>query len=146
MLINGVERKIEWGAYLVGADLRGADLADADLRDADLRGADLRGADLREAYLVGADLRDAYLEGADLRGANLREANGIYQFGGIGEANRIGCAYFFEGETFFRLGCFTGNLKEAVKAIRAKYGAKSTYEAQVRLTAKIMIEKYGGTK
>jgi len=63
------------GANLEGAYLEGAYLGGADLRGANLAGAYLEGADLEGAYLEGADLEGAYLEGADLEGANLRGAN-----------------------------------------------------------------------
>ena len=89
-LKDTVEKAVEGGAYLGGADLEGADLGGANLGGADLEGANLGGADLeganlgganlggadlRRAYLEGADLGGADLGGADLRGANLEGAN-----------------------------------------------------------------------
>ena len=84
----------------------------------------------------------ADLQGADLRGADLQGAKGIFVFGGIGDNNRMGYAWIEFGRVMFGLGCHFGNLKETVAAIREKYGAKSTYEAQVKLASKILLEKY----
>jgi hypothetical protein len=120
------------GANLIGANLRGADLRDANLRGANLYGANLYGADL-----IGADLRDA-----NLIGANLYGANGIMSFGPIGETKRIGYTWLDkDSKVMFQLGCHKGNLKETVTAIRKKYGMKSTYEAMVKLVAKIQEEE-----
>ena len=101
--------------------------------DAKSAGIDLRGADLREADLSGAYLRGAYLREADLRGAI-----GVYSFGPIGKSGRMGYAVDSADGVMFALGCFWGNEKEAITAIRAKYGPKSNYEAQVKLAAKII--------
>ena len=65
---NTVERAVNEGAYL-----RGADLIGAALRDADLTGAYLRDAALRDADLTGADLTGAYLRGAALTGTYLKK-------------------------------------------------------------------------
>jgi len=137
------------GANLREANLIGADLRDADLRGANLRGANLSGADLRDADLSGADLRDAdlseanlseaNLSGADLRDADLRGAIGIYSFGPIGEARRIGYAVKHADGPMFALGCFWGDLKETCAAVVAKYG-KSLYEKQIILAGKIVME------
>ena len=70
-----VEKAIEEGANLEGANLGGANLEGADLGGAYLGGADLGGANLGGAYLGGANLEGADLGGADLRGANLGGAN-----------------------------------------------------------------------
>ena len=128
------------------ADLRNADLSGADLRDADLScanlscaylsGADLSGADLSCAYLSGADL-----SGADLSGADLSGAMGVYQFGPIGETDRIGYAVASADGPMFALGCHWGNLVDTRKAIVAKYGRNSLYEKQVVLAGKIVMEK-----
>ena len=157
-----IEAAVKSDAYLVGADLRGANLRDAKLRDADLRvanlrdtdlsGADLSGANLSGADLSGAYLSGAYLSGADLSGADLRcadlsdanlyRANGIMSFGPIGKEKRIGYAWLDkDSKAMFILGCHNGNLKDTVTAIRSKYGLKSTYEAMVKLVAKIIEEK-----
>ena len=106
-------------------------------KSADLWGANLRGANLREANLWGANLR-----GADLREANLRGAEGIYVFGGIGESNRMGYAWVENGIVIFGLGCHFGNKKETVAKIQEKYGKNSTYEAQIKIAEKILLEKY----
>ena len=130
------------GANLYGADLSGANLSGADLRGANLRGANLSGANLSGANLRGADLYSANLYSANLTGANLRGANGgIFMFGPVGETGRMGIAWLQGGKAQFILGCHEGNLAETTKAVRAKYGPKSTYEAQVRLAAKIVEEK-----
>ena len=70
-LKDTVEKAIEEGANLEGADLRGANLEGAYLRGANLEGAYLRGANLEGANLEGANLEGAYLEGANLEGAYL---------------------------------------------------------------------------
>lgn len=70
-----LEKAVEEGAYLYGADLKGADLEEANLEGAYLKGANLKGAYLKRADLEGAYLKEANLEGANLRGANLRGAN-----------------------------------------------------------------------
>jgi hypothetical protein len=130
------------GANLIGANLSDADLIGADLSDASLIGANLRGANLRYANLIGANLSDASLIGANLSGADLIRANGIMSFGPIGENKRIGYAWLDkDSKVMFHLGCHNGNLKETVTAIREKYGLKSTYEAMVKLVAKILEEE-----
>ena len=114
----------------------------ADLSGADLRGADLRGADLSRTDLSGADLRGTDLSGADLSRTNLRGADGIMSFGPIGNQKRIGYAWLDkDGKAIIRLGCSEENLKNTAAAIRLKYGAKSTYEAMVKLAAKIIEEQ-----
>ena len=85
----------------------------------------------------------AYLSGADLSGANLSRANlsvstGVFSFGPIGKTGRIGYAVDGADGVMFALGCFWGNEKEAISAIRAKYGEKSLYETQIKLAAKIV--------
>jgi len=80
-----------------------------------------------------ADLREANLSGANLRGAK-----GIYSFGPIGETGRTGYAVRHDNKIMFALGCFWGNLDDACKAIRTKYGVNSLYEKQVVMAAKIL--------
>jgi len=144
-VIAAVKEKADLtGADLCGADLTRADLTGAYLRGAYLPGADLTGADLTGAYLPGADLRGADLCGADLTGADLRGATGVFSFGPIGETGRMGYAVDHGNCVMFQLGCFWGNEKEAVTAIREKYGAKSNYEAQVKLAAKIIKASRNG--
>ena len=126
---NGLEDGGGTRANLSGADLIGADLIGANLIGANLSGADLRGADLSRANLSGANLREA-----DLRGAI-----GIYSFGPIGEARRIGYAVKHADGPMFALGCFWGDLKETCAAVVAKYG-KSLYEKQIILAGKIVME------
>jgi hypothetical protein len=124
------------------ANLSCANLSGANLIGANLRGANLRGANLSDANLRGANLRHANLVGANLSGANLRDANGIMSFGPIGENKRIGYTWLDkDSKVMFQLGCHKGNLKETVTAIRKKYGMKSTYEAMVKLVAKIQEEE-----
>ena len=89
-------------------------------------------ADLSRADLYRADLR-----GADLTGANLSRAYAIISFGPVGEEKRIGYAWLDkDGKAVIKLGCHEGNLKDTAKAIQAKYGKKSTYEAVVRACVK----------
>ena len=124
------------------ANLYGANLRGADLRGADLSGANLRGANLYGADLSGANLRGADLSGANLRGADLSRTDGIMSFGPIGNQKRIGYAWLDkDGKAIIRLGCSEENLKNTAAAIRLKYGAKSTYEAMVKLAAKIIEEQ-----
>ena len=70
-----LEKAVEAGADLDGADLTGTYLTCANLRGANLNYAHLTGADLNCAYLTGADLNGANLTGADLAGADLRGAD-----------------------------------------------------------------------
>jgi len=152
---------VRWGiksvAGLSRADLSGADLSGANLSMANLSMADLSGANLSRAYLSGANLSGANLSGAnlsraDLSGANLSGANlsranlsmaylsGAYlsragnfiSFGPIGRDRRIGYAVLHDDGSRVQLGCFWGTLDEACKAIAAKYGESSSYEALVR--------------
>ena len=74
-LKDTVEKAIEEGAYLKGANLEGAYLEGANLGGAYLEGAYLKGANLEGAYLEGANLEGANLEGAYLEGAYLEGAN-----------------------------------------------------------------------
>jgi len=94
------------------------------------------------ADLSGANLRGADLSGANLRGADLSRTDGIMSFGPIGNQKRIGYAWLDkDGKAIIRLGCSEENLKNTAAAIRLKYGAKSTYEAMVKLAAKIIEEQ-----
>jgi hypothetical protein len=114
----------------------------ANLYGANLSGADLSGADLYGADLSGADLYGADLSGADLYGADLYGADGIMSFGPIGKEKRIGYVWLDkDNKAVIRLGCHVGNLKDTVKAIRSKYGAKSNYEAVVRACVKELEEQ-----
>ena len=84
---HALEKAVESGANLSGANLSdaclsGANLSDAYLRDAYLSGANLSGANLRDAnlsdaYLSGAYLRDANLSGANLSGAKWHNGHPI---------------------------------------------------------------------
>jgi BRCT domain type II-containing protein len=40
-----------------------------------------------------------------------------------------------------QLGCFWGTDKEAITAVAKKYGARSTYVAQIKLAVKILGEQ-----
>ena len=74
--------------------------------------------------------------------ADLSGADGIMSFGPIGNQKRIGYAWLDkDGKAIIRLGCSEENLKNTAAAIRLKYGAKSTYEAMVKLAAKIIEEQ-----
>jgi hypothetical protein len=134
------------GANLSGADLYGADLSGANLSGADLSGADLSGADLSGANLLsgadlsGANLSGADLSGADLSGADLSGAIGVYSFGPIGHARRVGYAVATKNGPMIALGCFYGTLVDAKNAIILKYGPRSLYEKQVVLAGKIIME------
>ena len=139
------------GANLYGANLRGADLRGANLRDANLYGANLRDANLRGANLYSVDLRDANLRDANLCGAYLRDANlygakGIVCFGPIGTERRIGYAHIYDNNVHIRLGCFSGDVNEAIEAIRKKYGDGSEYEALVCFNAWLLAKHYVDTK
>jgi hypothetical protein len=54
---------------------------------------------------------------------------------------RIGYAVESADGIMFALGCFWGNEENAILAIREKYGENSLYEKQVKLAAKILMEK-----
>jgi len=147
-IIHNGKTLLEWVEInkTQNANLQGADLWGADLQGADLQEADLQEANLQEANLWGANLQGANLWGANLQGANLWGARGIYVFGGIGNSNRTGYAWIENDIVIFGLGCHFGNTKETISAIREKYGTKSTYEAQIKLAEKIMLEKWGNAK
>ena len=128
------------GANLIGAKLDEAYLRGADLSEASLIGANLIGADLSEADLSGAYLSAAKLDGAYLRGAYLRGALSIVSFGPVGKERRIGYAVAHDDGPRVQLGCFWGTLAEACAAIRAQYGANSTYENLVRAACAVLME------
>jgi hypothetical protein len=88
------------------------------------------------AYLSGADL-----SGADLSGADLSGSKNIYSFGPIGKELRIGFAIKKDKEITIKLGCFEGTEKEAIAAIKKKYGRTSTYADQIKLAVKILKEQ-----
>jgi uncharacterized protein YjbI with pentapeptide repeats len=127
------------GADLYGANLSGADLSDAILHRADLRGANLRGADLHRANLYGAnlsgaDLSDANLHRAnlgraDLSGANLVGAQGILRIGPALHNGREIYAYWREGETFIKAGCFDSN-KSTLAAFKQRVEAQTETSAE----------------
>jgi len=138
---DGGEKANLTRANLYGVNLIGANLYEANLSGANLREANLSGANLREANLSGAYLSGADLYGANLTGAYLYRANAIISFGPIGKEKRIGYAWLDkDGKAVIKLGCHEANLKDTVKAIQAKYGKKSTYEAVV----KVCVEELEG--
>lgn len=94
--------------------------------------ADLSGADLYGADLSGADLSGANLSGVNLDGADLYGAKNIISFGPVGGVGRVGVATLRESKTMVQLGCFWGTEKEALAAIRKKYGPRTTYAALVK--------------
>jgi hypothetical protein len=120
------------------ADLRGADLESSYLIDADLRGANLRGANLKGAHLKDADLRGANLKNAALRGANLKGAMGIMQWQAPQGIKRICYSVKHDDCVMHQLGCFWGNTKCAVSAIRLKYGDNSSYEEFLLMQVKAL--------
>jgi hypothetical protein len=81
----------------------------------------------------------AYLSRAYLSRAYLSGANGIYSFEPVGNSGRIGHAVISDDGVMFALGCHWGNLEDTITAIRAKYGADSLYEEQVRMAEKILL-------
>jgi hypothetical protein len=124
-------------ADLSEADLKGANLSRAYLSGANLSGANLSGANLSRADLSGANLSGANLSRANLSmaylsGAYLSRAGNFISFGPIGRDRRIGYAVLHDDGSRVQLGCFWGTLDEACKAIAAKYGESSSYEALVR--------------
>jgi hypothetical protein len=132
-------------ANMTGANLREANLHGASLSKADLRGASLSKADLFAANLFAANLRGANLRGADLTGASLskadlRRAKGIISFGPVGDDGRIGYAVNHGTHAMVQLGCFWGTEKEALAAIKEKYGARSSYAALVRAACRIVMD------
>ncbi len=133
-------------ANLSSADLRYANLSSADLSYADLNNADLSSADLRYANLSSADLSYADLNNADLRYADLSYADLRYaavkaiSFTGVGKEKRTGYAAMEGKEIIVRLGCFRGTEKEALTAIKKKYGRGSAYEMIVKGACKQLKE------
>ena len=137
-------------AELKGTELRGADLDSANLGGADLFRADLSNANLINADLSGADLSRADLMGADLRYTKLERSNigrtkGIRAyatFGPIGMLQRYGYVILNDDfDPIVYLGCRAGTPKETYRAIKRKYGKKSTYAAFVRAAVNELVER-----
>ncbi len=98
---NSIRKTLE-KAVEVGVDLSGANLREVDLSGAYLSGAYLSGANLSGAYLRGAYLRGVDLSGAYLTGANLVEVN--LSWACLTGANLSG-AYYNEVTSFFLSQC-----------------------------------------
>ena len=130
-------------ANLSGADLSRADLSGANLRHANLSGADLERADLRRANLSGANLSGTDLSGTDLSGADLRRADlrcamGIMQWQAPQGEKRTCYSVKHADCVMHKLGCFWGDTKDAVSAIRLKYGDDSLYEEFLLMQVKAL--------
>lgn len=69
-----LEKSVQKGMPLQGANLRGVDLRMAHLAGADLQGADLTGCNFYRARMPRANLSHAKMKGVDFSGANLRQA------------------------------------------------------------------------
>ena len=142
------------------ADLMLANLSKTDLTDTNLRAANLKGvnailANLSNAQLMCGDLSDANFKGADFRGADLRcvrlercyirGAKGIKAyttFGPIGMHQRYGHVILNDDfDPIVYLECHAGTPKETYRAIKRKYGKKSTYAAVVRAVVNELIER-----
>ena len=128
------------GVDLSGADLRKAYLHRAYLHEADLSEADLSGADLRKAYLRGAYLSEADLSEADLHRADLYGAKGVLTFT-AGETNRLCFTYVYNNEQRWQLGCFNGNYKETLEAVKSNYGKNSHYYKMIVATKGALDER-----
>ena len=89
-------------------------------------------ASLEVANLEGADLRGANLRGTSLRGADLRGAKNIKSFQ-CGAYNRVSFAIKWNDCIMFKIGCFWGNTREAIKKVSEKYGVNSDYEKLINL-------------
>ena len=91
-------------------------------------------------WLDGKGGERANLTGANLTGANLTGAKGVVTFGPIGSALRIGYAVAHDKTAMVLLGCFWGTRKEALDAIRQKYGPRSAYAALVSAACRAVME------
>jgi hypothetical protein len=136
-IAEALESAVANGANLRSANLYGANLYGANLESANLDGANLESANLIGANLYGANLRSANLRSANLYGANLESANLVYAkavclFYCVGEHRRTGVAVMHDKTAMVALGCFWGTEKEAIEAIRGKYGLKTAYEQMVK--------------
>ena len=87
-----LEKAVEVGVDLSGANLREVDLSGAYLVEVNLTGANLSGANLRGANLRGANLSGTYLLGTNLSWACLSRAN-------------LSGAYYNEVTSFFLSQC-----------------------------------------
>lgn len=85
-----------------------------------------------ESLKVGLAVKWAIANRADLYGADLYGAKNIISFGPVGGVGRVGVATLRESKTMVQLGCFWGTEKEALAAIRKKYGPRTTYAALVK--------------
>ena len=97
-----LEKAVEVGVDLSGANLREVDLSGAYLVEVNLTGANLSGANLRGANLRGANLSGTYLLGTDLSGTYISGAN--LSWACLSRANLSG-AYYNEVTSFFLSQC-----------------------------------------
>ena len=130
---------------LNGADLIKADLSNTDLRDVNFRDANLMGADLSNTDLRGADFRGANFRWTRLERSNIGDTKGIKAyatFGPIGLGRRYGHVILNDDfDPIVYLGCNAWTPKEAYRAIKQKYGKKSTYAAFVRAAVNELVER-----
>ena len=120
------------GSNLSGANLSGANLAGAKIRCSSFVGAELRGAnfiyaDLFSANFSFADFAGANLACTNLMGSKIEHAEGIINFGPIGEIRRICYAVDHGDKVMVKLGWFWGPSDEALAKVSDKYGASSAY-------------------
>jgi hypothetical protein len=111
---TAVEKAVNSGADLSGADLSKADLSRADLCEADLSRADLCEADLSGANLYRVNLHAADLSRVNLHGANLHAAN-LYR-ANLSEAD-LSIANLYRvnlsGANLYRANLYRANLSAA---------------------------------
>ena len=131
-----LEKAVEYGARLRGANLTGADLTGAYLI-----GADLRGAYLTDAYLIGANLRAAYLTDAYLRdGEKLIGERPVFMTGPIGSRCDYLIAYITDKGVRLLTGCFFGDIDTFLNKLESTH-ADNDYAAEYR-AALALIEKH----
>jgi len=133
------------GANLAWADLARANLARANLARADLTWANLAGADLAGADLTGANLTRANLAGADLAGAKLGDktltgSRPVLMIGPIGSRSDYLTSYTTDSGIVLKAGCFTGTVDEFRAKLTQTHGENE--HAREYAAALVMIEAH----
>ncbi len=116
-------------------------------RYADMRGKNIMGLDFSDVNFSYADFTGTFLNEVNFGNATFYKANLFTAYGIAaalylssyfcavftgGEYNRTCMATWNGAEIGFRLGCFRGTKKEAIRAIRNKYGKGTQYEKSVK--------------
>lgn len=100
-----------------------------------------------ENYFINCDFstfnfENCNIKGTTFQGCNFEWAENIIQFGPVGKSRRIGFAVMHDKGPMIQLGCFWGTKREALKEIKANYGAKSPYEVVVKAACRELEENY----